>query len=83
VALTSATGASQIVTYRILGRVDDMPCVSGDDIEAGDILYFDGSDLTLSADDGGSPTPTAYKRAGKAAVAAGVGTAVVDCFLGL
>jgi len=82
VALTAATAASQAVTYRLLGRVDDLPCAADDDIGAGDILYYDGTELTLSADDGAQPTPAAYPRAGRAACAATTGVAVVDCLLG-
>jgi len=77
VALTAATAASQAVTYRLLGRVDDMPCLSTDVVAPGNILYWDAGHTRLTL------TASSHKRAGRAARASENGDATCSLILGL
>ncbi len=54
-----------------VGGVWEMPKSGTNAIVMGQTVYFDGSGITDEADDGDTPTPTAYAEVGYAAAAAG------------
>jgi predicted RecA/RadA family phage recombinase len=77
VALNAASASGQLVTYRVLGRIDGVAKLSTDVVAVGHILYWDAGNSRLTT------TASSHKRAGRAASAAGNGVTTVDLILGL